>query len=175
MKVPNLFHNFLLAGYYGATMPYRLWANRYRFAHGTVPIMVLFYHRIADDGAKCCTHSNRLFQQQIRWLQKHCELISLEEVQRRVRRGFNNRLAACITFDDGYAENCEQALPFLVKQQVPCTYFVSTWHVLEGRRFAHDEATGSPGLPNTVEQIRWMAGEGIDIGATLAPISIWEW
>ena len=165
MKVPSVFHNFLLAGYYGATMPYRLWANRYRFAYGTVPIMVLFYHRIADDGAKCCTHSNRLFQQQIRWLQKHCELISLEEVQRRVRRGFNNRLAACITFDDGYAENCEQALPFLIKHQVPCTYFVSTWHVLEGRRFAHDEATGSPGLPNTVEQIRWMAGEGIDIGA----------
>ena len=165
VKVPSVFHNFLLAGYYGATMPYRLWANRYRFAHGTVPIMVLFYHRIADDGTKCCTHSNRLFQQQIRWLQKHCELISLEEVQRRVRRGFNNRLAACITFDDGYAENCEQALPFLIKHQVPCTYFVSTWHVLEGRRFAHDEATGSPGLPNTVEQIRWMAGEGIDIGA----------
>jgi peptidoglycan/xylan/chitin deacetylase (PgdA/CDA1 family) len=127
--------------------------------------MVLFYHRIADDGALCCTHSNQLFQRQIRWLQKHCELISMEEVQRRVRRGYNNRLAACITFDDGYAENCDQALPFLIQQKVPCTYFVSSWHVLEGRRFAHDERTGSPGQPNTLQQLRWMAANGIDIGA----------
>jgi peptidoglycan/xylan/chitin deacetylase (PgdA/CDA1 family) len=165
VKLPNRLHNLLLAGYCGATMPYRLWANRHRFASGTVPMMVLFYHRIADDGATCCTHSNRLFQRQIRWLQKHCDLISLEEVQRRIRRGFNDRLAACITFDDGYSENCDRAIPFLIKENVPCTYFVSSWHVLEGRQFAHDAAIGAPGRPNTVEQLRWMAERGIDIGA----------
>src|SRR5207244_11494854 len=101
MSLRNCLNKVLLAGYYGATLPYRRWTNSRHFALGAAPILVLFYHRIADDRSKLGTHSNRMFRQQIRWLQKHCELISLEESQRRIRGGFNQRLAASITFDDG--------------------------------------------------------------------------
>src|SRR5262249_15260508 len=48
---------------------------------------------------------------------------------------------------------------------IPCTYFVSSWHVLQGRRFDHDVKVGWFALPNTVEQLRWMARSGIEIGA----------
>ncbi len=157
--------NLLLAGYYAATLPYRQWANRRRCKEGTAPLMVLFYHRIADDRANGWTHSNRLFRKQIRWLQRHCDLISLEEVQRRMRNLHNGRPAACITFDDGYAENCDQAIPLLVEENIPCTYFVSSTHVLEGKRFPHDIAAGCPGKPNSIEQLREMARSGIEIGA----------
>src|SRR4051812_4568147 len=162
MQTDTHLKKLLLAGYYGATLPYRLWANRRRSAAGMAPLMVLFYHRIADDRANGWTHSNRLFRQQIRWLQKHCEIVSLEEAQRRMRNSHNNRPAACITFDDGYAENCDEAIPFLIEQKIPCTYFVSTAHVFEGKRFPHDIAAGCAGRPNTLAQIRSMANCGIE-------------
>jgi peptidoglycan/xylan/chitin deacetylase (PgdA/CDA1 family) len=155
----------LLTGYVLATLPYRQLANRRRAVAGKLPIMVLFYHRVADDRASPWTHSTRLFERQIRWLQKHCELISLEEAQRRIRRGRNDRLAVCITFDDGYAENCDHALPLLIREKIPCTYFVSHEHVATGKRFPHDVAIGAAGRPNTAAQLRWMASEGIEIGA----------
>ncbi len=161
----SFLRQLLLNGYYGATLPYRHWANRRRCANGLAPLMVLFYHRIADDRANGWTHSNQLFLKQIRWLQRHCELVSLEEAQRRMRNVENDRPTACITFDDGYAENCDQAIPLLIDENIPCTYFVSSAHVLDGKRFPHDIAVGCPGHPNTVEQLREMAKCGIEIGA----------
>src|SRR5262249_29571348 len=147
MSLPQLFQQIVRGSYYFASSPYRrLLRNRLTSEH-RLPILVLFYHRIADDGARIGTHSNRLFQQQIRWLQQRCDLISLEESQRRIRDGVNDRLAACITFDDGYSENCDQAIPFLIDQEIPCTYFVSSWHVLTGHRFAHDVANDCNALP----------------------------
>jgi peptidoglycan/xylan/chitin deacetylase (PgdA/CDA1 family) len=70
-----------------------------------------------------------------------------------------------VTFDDGYADNCRQALPLLIREQIPCTYFVASRHVLDGEPFAHDVALGRPLAPNTPEQIRELAEAGIEIGA----------
>ncbi|HTQ40640.1 MAG TPA: polysaccharide deacetylase family protein [Pirellulales bacterium] len=165
MNLRQTFHPLLLGGYCNATLPYRRWLRARLAAQGRAPILVLFYHRIADDGSRHWTHSNRLFQKQIFWLERHCQLISLEEAQRRIRSGSNDRLAACITFDDGYSENCEQAIPLLIRHGIPCTYFVSSRHVLDGVRFAHDVANNGRGIPNTIEQLRWMAKSGVEIGA----------
>ena len=104
-------------------------------------------------------------RRQIRWLERHFELISLEETQRRIRSGANRRPAVSITFDDGYAENCRQAIPLLIKEQIPCTYFVTVRNVLEGVPFEHDLACGHRFPPNTPEQLRAMAAAGIEIGA----------
>jgi peptidoglycan/xylan/chitin deacetylase (PgdA/CDA1 family) len=70
-----------------------------------------------------------------------------------------------ITFDDGYAENCDRALPLLIEYEIPCTYFVSTHYVLDQQCFPHDIARGYRLLPNTVQQLRIMADSGIEIGA----------
>ena len=67
----------------------------------------------------------------MQWLKKNCELISLEEAQKRIRRGSNDRIAASVTFDDGYADNCDRALPLLIAEKIPCTYFVSLRNVLK--------------------------------------------
>ena len=165
MKIAHAFDRLLHVGYYAVSSPYRVWLRSQLEAKGKLPILVLFYHRIADDGARLGTHSNRQFRKQIRWLKRHCDLISLEEAQHRIRSGYNDRLAACITFDDGYSDNCDQAIPLLIDQQIPCTYFVSSSHVLSGRPFAHDVDLNCPALPNTLEQLRWMALSGIEIGA----------
>ena len=154
----------LLHGYFHATLPYRAWQNARRASAGTAPLMVLFYHRIADDAASPWTCSNRLFAQQIRWLKQRFELISLGEAQQRIRSGCNHRPAVSITFDDGYAANCHQAIPLLLEQQIPCTYFVSSRCVLDGVPFPHDIANAYEGRPNTIEEIRAMAEAGVEIG-----------
>lgn len=156
--------SLLLCVYYYGTLPYRRWRNRRAAAAHRLPLTVLFYHRIADDQPGQTTTSNRTFARQIRWLTRHVELVSLQEVQRRIRSGRNSRLCASITFDDGYAENCREAIPLLVKQRIPCTYFVTVWNVLEGEPFAHDLAQGHRFPPNSPEQIRAMAAAGIEIG-----------
>jgi peptidoglycan/xylan/chitin deacetylase (PgdA/CDA1 family) len=128
-----------------------------------VPVVVLFYHRVADSHSNPWTIDCAGFSRHLRWLKKHYELISLAEVQRRVRDG-NDRPAVSITFDDGYSENCDFALPLLIREQVPCTYFVTTDNILSGSPFPHDVALRQPLPVNTVEQLRTLAAAGVDIG-----------
>jgi peptidoglycan/xylan/chitin deacetylase (PgdA/CDA1 family) len=165
MKLFPSLHSWLLSLYYTGTLPYRMWRNARLYAAGKVPILVFFYHRIAADQAVPWSHTHDEFERQMLWLKEHFDLISLEEVQRRIRSQVSPRPAACITFDDGYAENCDRAIPFLVEQEIPCTYFVNTWFIQEQRPFPHDIALGKRLLPNTVQQLRYMAELGIEIGA----------
>jgi peptidoglycan/xylan/chitin deacetylase (PgdA/CDA1 family) len=157
--------SLLLHLYYYGSVPLRWWCEARAMAEHRVPIAVLFYHRIADDGPTSWTLSNQGFARQIDWLADRFEMISLEEVQRRIRNGDSTRPAVSITFDDGYAENCRQAIPLLIKKGIPCTYFVTLDHVLHGRPFAHDVALGHHFPPNNLEQVRAMAAAGIEIGA----------
>ncbi len=151
--------------YYYTSYPVRWWNHRAAILEERVPVIVLYYHRVADDRANDWTVSNRMFARQIRWLQDHFELISLEEAQRRVGRGANHRPCVSITFDDGYAENCHAAIPLLIKERIPCTYFVTLQNVLDGGPFVHDLAQGNRFPPNTMEEVRAMAAAGIEIGA----------
>lgn len=155
----------LLNVYYHASKPARWWIYRKLAAQRRVPIAVLYYHRIADDGATQWTVPNRTFIDQMCWLRRNFELISMEEVQRRLRSGVNDRPAVHVTFDDGYADNCRIAIPWLVKERIPCTYFVTVQNVLECRPFDHDLKCGANLAPNSLEEVRAMADAGIEIGA----------
>ena len=155
----------LLNVYYHASKPARWWIDRKLAAQRRVPIAVLYYHRIADDGATQWTMPNRTFIEQMGWLRRNFELISMEEVQRRLRSGVNDRPAVHVTFDDGYADNCRTAIPWLVKEQIPCTYFVTVQNILERRPFEHDLRCGAGLAPNSLDEIRTMADAGIEIGS----------
>ena len=160
-----LWKQLLLSLYYDATCPLRAW-NRRRWAlQGRLPAIVLFWHRIADDRANPWTTSNALFTEQICWLQKRFTFVSLEEAQRRIREGCNREPCVSITFDDGYAENCRQAIPWLIEKRIPCTYFVTVQNVFTGEPFPDDLAMGRRLAPNNLEQLRAMAAAGIEIGA----------
>ena len=150
--------------YYLGTCPYRFWYKTTAAAAGTLPALILLYHRIADDHANTCTTSNGAFTRQIAWLQRNVELVSLAEVQRRIGGAGNSRPCASITFDDGYAENGRVAIPLLIREKIPCTYFVTLQNILTGEPFPHDRAVGRCFLPNRLDEIRAMADAGIEIG-----------
>jgi peptidoglycan/xylan/chitin deacetylase (PgdA/CDA1 family) len=160
-----LWKQLLLTLYYHATGPSRACNYWLAAAKDRLPVIVLFYHRIADDRATPWTITNALFARQIHWLARRFRFVSLEEAQRRIRRGCNGEPCVSITFDDGYAENCRHALPLLIKERIPCTYFVTVHNVLQGEPFSHDLVMGHPFSPNSVEQLRALAAAGIEIGA----------
>lgn len=157
----SILRNTALGVWYYSTLPWRRRAAR----QGSAPITILFYHRVADQHPNPWTITNRSFARQIRWLRRNFDLISLAEAQRRLRTGDSPRAAVSITFDDGYAENCEQALPLLIRERIPFTYFVASRFVLEGRPFPHDVEAGRLLSPNTPEQIRELAQAGAEIGS----------
>jgi peptidoglycan/xylan/chitin deacetylase (PgdA/CDA1 family) len=154
----------LLAAYYGGTLPVRAARARALARADRMPVVVLAWHRIADDAATSWTCSFAHFERQIAWLAPRFDLVSLAEAQRRVREG-NRRPTVAITFDDGYAENLERALPLLLREKLPFTYFVTTRNVTLGVPFDHDVAAGHRFPVNSIAELRDLARAGADIGA----------
>ena len=105
------------------------------------------------------------FKRQIDWFQEEFDLVSLAELQRRVDSGFNDRPTLAITFDDGYAENCEYALPLLIERKIPVCYFVTIDNIVRQEPFPHDVELGQDLPVNTLESLKTIANSGIEIGA----------
>jgi peptidoglycan/xylan/chitin deacetylase (PgdA/CDA1 family) len=155
----------LLGLYQAATATLRMRSLRRLVEEGRAPVCVLFYHRVADTHPNDWTMPTRMFQRQIDWLTRRFDVVSLQEAQRRLQSGRSKRPAVAITFDDGYGENCEHAIPLLLRRNLPFTYFVSTQILRDQSAFPHDLAAGVRLRPNTITEIRAMADAGVEIGA----------
>ncbi len=167
----------IIDAYRWTTMPVRQLNLRRMRKNGTVPVIVLFYHRVENEHPNPWTISEQDFVDQIAWMQKHFDLVDLQECQKRIRSGRNTRPTVSITFDDGYADNCNFALPMLIERRIPVTYFVTTCHVTQGQPFEHDVDRDQPLTPNSIDSLRAIAQAGVEIGghsrshADLATIS----
>jgi len=162
--MPNWKSN-LIDGYRLATWPLRKLRLRQMQRAGQVPIAILFYHRVDDEYPNGWTITEAGFETQIEWFEKNFDLVDLEECQRRISSGFNDRPTLSITFDDGYADNCAFALPMLIQRKIPVTYFVTTYHTTRGEPFPHDVEKGVPLAPNSIESLAALSRAGVEIGA----------
>lgn len=133
-------------------------------AQGRVPIAILFYHRVADTHPNPWSISRRNFVQHLDWLERNFDVITLAQAQQRIRSQTNDRPSVVITFDDGYGENCDFAIPELQRRSLPATYFVATSAVKHGTPFQHDLQLGRPLRPNTIAEIQDIAAAGFEIG-----------
>lgn len=155
----------LIEAYRLASQPWRRLRQWQWSRSGKHPIVVLFYHRVADTNPTDWTISRTGFLRQIDWLQQHFELLSMDEVHQRMQTGHNDRPSVAITFDDGYAENMDFALPMLAERRIPCMYYVSTSFILNQSFFPHDEKLGLQLQPNSVRDLKRIVKWGLDIGA----------
>ncbi len=162
--VNNSLKPILIDAWRLASTPWRIAAHSRARSNGTVPVAILFYHRVADDEPNDWTISCSDFQDQVDWLSDNFDLVSLEEAQNRIRSGHNTKPTVSITFDDGYADNSTFALPMLIQRKIPVTYFVTTYHTLQGEPFPHDVERGVPLPANCADTLRAMAGAGVEIG-----------
>ena len=160
----RLSKKLLLRTYRAATQPYRWFQRELARRAGRIPVSLLYYHRVADD-PNPWTISRRGFEQQIDWLQARFDLITLVEAQQRIRGGVNRRPSVCITFDDGYAENCTYAIPLLLERRIPFAYFVVWTNLRDQQPFPHDIARGRPLALNSIDSIRALAEMEVEIGS----------
>ena len=73
------------------------------------------------------------FDKQLGILKSCFNVIPLIDAVRLAHAGNLPARAACITFDDGYADNAEIALPILQQHQISATFFIATGFLNGGR------------------------------------------
>ena len=103
-------------------------------------VLVVGYHRIVDDYVAAARTdmpalltSRRLFERHLDMIGRDFRFVSLAEIGERLQQGRTfDRPVAAITFDDGYRDVYERALPILERKGIPAAVFVVT--DLVGRR-----------------------------------------
>src|SRR5665213_2694396 len=97
-------------------------------------LTVVMFHRVMprddprwDNGNARWTVTDGYFRECLRLFKRHYNVITLDDVlaSRRGERPLPSR-SLLITFDDGYADNAEFALPLLQEQNLPAVLFVFT-------------------------------------------------
>lgn len=113
-------------------------------AHAPSPwVTVLTYHSVRgapggfDSGVIDAT--GKQLDAQLALVRRHGSPISLDDLRGFVLEGraLPDR-PVLVTFDDGYRDNHDVALPLLVRHGIPATFFVSTSYVTERRVFWWD-------------------------------------
>jgi peptidoglycan/xylan/chitin deacetylase (PgdA/CDA1 family) len=88
---------------------------------------ILVYHGIDQKGEKALNGrhlSATRFEAQIRFLKEHTQIVSLDDYF--AGRFDPQQFAVALTFDDGYQNNLEFALPVLEKFSAPATFFLTS-------------------------------------------------
>lgn len=100
-------------------------------------LSILIFHRVlaAPDPLIPWEPDARRFEWQIKYLSKIFNIIPLSEAVDRLQNGGLPPRAACITFDDGYADNLIVAAPILQRYRAPATVFVAPGYLDGGIMF----------------------------------------
>jgi peptidoglycan/xylan/chitin deacetylase (PgdA/CDA1 family) len=108
--------------------------------------MILLYHHVVpryvwagggppDEGWDLCHSPEGLECHLLQFLRRGYRFVSLSEMVEVIRRaGRAPDRAIALTFDDGWKDNHEYALPVLRRLGVPATFFLTTEHLRPGSR-----------------------------------------
>jgi peptidoglycan/xylan/chitin deacetylase (PgdA/CDA1 family) len=133
-------------------------------------LSVLIFHRVlrAPDPLFPDEVDVARFDQILGWLKDWFHVLPLDEAVQRLQAGNLPSRAAALTFDDGYADNHDEALPLLQRHGLPCSFFIAT-DFLDGGRMWNDsviEAVRLSPLPSL--DLRGLQGhdgqQGRDLG-----------
>ena len=121
-------------------------------------LSILIYHRVlaCPDPLFPCEVDATRFSGQLRVLKRYFRVMPLLEAVRLLEQDKLPARAACITFDDGYADNAEIALPILMEHGLCATFFIATGF-LDGGQMWNDRV---------IELVRQTAGDRLDLSAS---------
>lgn len=132
-------------------------------------LSILIYHRVlpVPDPLFPGEVDAAWFDAQMALVKDSFNVLPLGEAAQRLTSGNLPPRAACITFDDGYADNAEIALPILERYGLPATFFVAT-DFLDGGRMWND---------TLIEALRLAPAGSLDlrsIGLGDYPLRSWD-
>ncbi len=135
--------------------PIARWFVQARYPSGTRLLPILMYHRVLKepDPLQPAVPDVRQMAEQFRALAGAFRVLRLHEAAEMLRDGRLPAGAACITFDDGYRDNHDLALPLLREFKLPATIFVTTGFLNGGCMFND----------TVVETVRRLASGAIDL------------
>lgn len=98
-------------------------------------LTVLIFHRVLprQDPLFPDELTAQAFDAICAWLASWFNVLALDDAVVQMREGRLPSRAACITFDDGYADNHDVALPILQRHRLPATFFIATGFLNGGR------------------------------------------
>jgi peptidoglycan/xylan/chitin deacetylase (PgdA/CDA1 family)/SAM-dependent methyltransferase len=132
-------------------------------------VPILMYHRIATDGPAALAPyrvAPAMFDRQLAYLRRHgYRSISMAQwiAALRERDGLIDDRVVVLTFDDAYCDFLTDAWPILCGHGFGATMFVPADHV--GGRAEWDRALGEPADLMSWDELRLLAGRGLEIGA----------
>jgi peptidoglycan/xylan/chitin deacetylase (PgdA/CDA1 family) len=127
--------------------------------------VVVAFHRIQDaPRSDSLTIDARMFERYCQFFRQHFRVVALRDVVEKLERGLEPNRELAITFDDGYRDNYENAMPVLEKLSLPATFFVvSQWIGSEVvPRWDARRGVRHPWM--TWDQVRSLHRKGFDIG-----------
>jgi peptidoglycan/xylan/chitin deacetylase (PgdA/CDA1 family) len=103
----------------------------------TPRLSVLAYHRVMAefDPLRPSEPTAAEFDARMRWVAANFNVLPLAAAVRALAEDRMPKRALCITFDDGYADNHDLALPILRRHGLPATFFVATGYLDGGCMF----------------------------------------
>jgi peptidoglycan/xylan/chitin deacetylase (PgdA/CDA1 family) len=135
-------------------------ADADRLGLGQVPL-ILMYHRVAEEAENPLCVTPRRFAEQMIWLKRHgLRGVGVGALVDAMRAGRTRGLVG-ITFDDGYVNLVEAALPELLRHGFSATMFICSG--LQGGTANWDDVPPWPLMP--AGQVRELAAAGMEIGS----------
>ena len=129
------------------------------------PLGILMYHAVVERPLPLpdwCFLAAARFEAQMRWLAGlPVDVLPLDEAVERLREGRLRRPAVAITFDDGYRNNLEVALPVLERYRLPATIYLATGFVGSDRAMWHCRLVMALGATGR-DSLDWR-GERLDL------------
>lgn len=120
-------------------------------------LSLLIFHRVLPEPDALFPdemHARR-FDELCGWLAAWFNVLPLDLAVQRLQAGTLPERAACITFDDGYADNRHVAMPILQRNSLTATFFIATGF-LDGGRMWND---------TIIESVRACQAAVLDVSA----------
>lgn len=123
-------------------------------------LSILIFHRVLErpDPLFADELDAHRFDAICGWLKGWFNVLPLDEAVRRMKAQSLPTRALSITFDDGYADNHDIALPILMRHGLPATFFIATGF-LDGGRMWND---------TIIEAVRLSKQDQMDMTGTAA-------
>lgn len=109
---------------------------------------ILMYHRVLPATGQLPEYvqpgmfvTTATFEKQISYLRDRFEILFLDEMSAKVKKGEPLGGQCVLTFDDGWLDNYSEAFPLLKKYGVPATIFLATGFVGTNKTFWPEEIT----------------------------------